>query len=271
MKTWRTAAAEDREALGAFLYAQEWNCVSFTSLLQTRAYDALHIDREGSAITQAVMLGLHGLLLPVLDPGTPTFPVDLVRRLPGALTVMGTEASVAATERALGRPPTRAVGYHLMRLDRSVWRDDPTPKAAVVRRALLTDLGALYPLQRDYEKEEVLLDPTLHDPRLCRAHLKRTLREQVVYVAEMDGRPVAKAGTNARGHDYDQIGGVFTVTGLRGHGLGRAVMAALLRHIYGEKRGACLFVKRDNAPAVALYRRLRFEITGGFRISYYLG
>ncbi len=271
---WRTAAAEDRDRLGAFLYAQEWNCVTLTSLLHSRGYDAIHIHASGAAVTQAVMLAPHGLVLPVLDPVAPTFPPDLARRLPASLTVMGAEESVAAAERFLGRPPSRAVRYHLMRLTGAPgWPPvvDARPAAAPVRRASLSDLAGLYPLQRDYEKEEVLLDPTLHEPRVCRTHLRRSLREQIVYLAEVDGVPVAKAGTNARGRGYDQIGGVYTVPALRSRGLGRAVMAALLECIFREKAGACLFVKRENAPAVALYLRLGFVVAGGFRISYYLG
>jgi GNAT superfamily N-acetyltransferase len=256
----------------ALVCAREWTCVSFTALLATRSWEMLYVRDSGHAVLEAVLLGPHGLLLPVLDPRAPTFPEALPRRLPLALTVMGTEESVRAAERSLGRPPTRSVGYYLMHLPLAGWTDprEPPGPGPLVRRATAADLTALYPLQRDYEKEEVLLDPDMHDPRLCRLHLKRTLREQVVYLAEIGGRPVAKAGTNARGYGYDQIGGVFTCDEHRGKGHGRAVMAALLRHVAAEKTGACLFVKPENNRAVSLYRNLGFLHSGGFRISYYL-
>jgi predicted GNAT family acetyltransferase len=80
---------------------------------------------------------------------------------------------------------------------------------------------------------------------------------------------LSKAGTNARGFDADQIGGVFTVEEERGRGLARRVMDALLGRIFQEKSQASLFVKKLNPAAVTLYRRLGFRELEDFRISYF--
>jgi predicted GNAT family acetyltransferase len=88
-------------------------------------------------------------------------------------------------------------------------------------------------------------------------------------MAELGGVPVAKAGTNARGFTTDQIGGVFTRPDLRHRGAARAVMTALLEHVRRDRRQACLFVKKDNAPAIRLYLGLGFDVRGEYRISYY--
>jgi predicted GNAT family acetyltransferase len=99
--------------------------------------------------------------------------------------------------------------------------------------------------------------------------LKAALKEEIVYVAELDGVPVAKAATNARGFDVDQIGGVYTVPGERGKGIGAVVVGALLKALFAEKSSACLFVKKRNRPAIALYDRLGFEPVTDYIISYY--
>ena len=57
----------------------------------------------------------------------------------------------------------------------------------------------------------------------------------------------------------------------QGRGIGRSLMDAVLRELYG-RRGTALFLEVDegNAPAIALYRRLGFE-EAGRRESYYAG
>jgi predicted GNAT family acetyltransferase len=80
---------------------------------------------------------------------------------------------------------------------------------------------------------------------------------------------VAKAGTNARGFTVDQIGGVFTVEEVRNSGIAFRVMEELLRRIFAEKSTVCLFVKKNNLPALALYGKLGFHVADGYRISYF--
>ena len=138
-----------------------------------------------------------------------------------------------------------------------------------IRPADGRDLGSLFPLQRDYELEEVVVFPERFSEQSCRLHLRDTLRRQLVVVAELDGRPVAKAGTNARGFQVDQIGGVFTEERLRGSGIAARVMSDLLERIFRSKPMVSLFVKRTNLPAIALYRKLGFRSLDSYRITYF--
>jgi hypothetical protein len=142
-----------------------------------------------------------------------------------------------------------------------------------VRRADPADAAALFPLQKAYEQEEVLLDPAHFNDAICLRSLLQSLREEILFVLETESpakvRLVAKAGTNARGYTVDQIGGVYTLPAERGKGLGRAVMAGLLKEIFREKAGACLFVKKKNRPAIALYHGLGFLPATEYSISYY--
>ena len=69
--------------------------------------------------------------------------------------------------------------------------------------------------------EEVVIDPSHFSDAQCMKFLKHSLKEELVYVAERDGLPVAKAATNARGFGVDQVGGVYTVPAERNKASGR--------------------------------------------------
>jgi hypothetical protein len=115
----------------------------------------------------------------------------------------------------------------------------------------------------------VVINRQRFSEQACRQNLKRSLRRQLVLMAECNGKVVAKAGTNARGFATDQIGGVFTVEKERNRGVASLVMVELLGRIFSEKSMVCLFVKKNNMPALSLYRKLGFTIADGYRINYF--
>jgi hypothetical protein len=286
--SWRQAQNGDLDGLLALGCSAEWRAVPFTARLRHRDASGLPPRREASLLVHrpasnagadaALLLTATGLLLPVLgapglggrEPPFPAWP-----RLRRALhSVMGPSREALWVEAGIPRQPRHTVDYHLMVLGRERFRatpaaSRPAPPGLRLRPASLKDTAALYPLQRDYELEEVLIAPGHFHSKACLANLRLILGRQIVVVAELAGRAVAKAGTNARGFSVDQIGGVFTVDGQRNRGIGHAAMRALLERIFREKESACLFVKKSNQPAVALYRGLGFQILEGYRISYY--
>lgn len=286
--SWKRAEAADLPQLLELAQAQEERAVHFSSRLRSgraggkaglpsRLEAMVLVHRLGTQATGALLLTSGGLLLPLLPasgqggPAAPRFPAwrGLARSLH---SVMGPLREVLWAESNLPFPARVSIEYHLMGLERRDYRppaQGPAPEGLEVREAGPPDARGLYPLQRDYELEEVLIEPGHFDPQACLANLRKTLRRQIVILAELDGRPVAKAGTNARGFDADQIGGVFTVEGERGRGLARRVMAVLLERIFREKSLASLFVKKFNPAAVALYHRLGFRELEDFRISYF--
>jgi GNAT superfamily N-acetyltransferase len=284
--SWKRAEAGDLSDLLELARAQEGRAVHFSSRLRSaraggrpglpsRLEATVLVHRFGAEATAALLLTSGGLLLPLLAPpgqrGTPRFPPwrGLARNLH---SVMGPLREVLWAEGNLPFPARVSIDYHLMGLDRRDYNpptQEPAPEGLELREAGPQDARGLYPLQRDYELEEVLIEPGHFDPQACLANLRKTLRRQIVILAELDGRPVAKAGTNARGFDADQIGGVFTVEEERCRGLARRVMIVLLERIFREKSLASLFVKKLNPAAVALYHRLGFRELEDFRISYF--
>ena len=99
--------------------------------------------------------------------------------------------------------------------------------------------------------------------------LRKNLKKQVVFLAESNGIPLSKAGTNSRGFHADQLGGVYTREDRRNQGIAYWVMEALLGCLKESRNVATLFVKRDNTSAIALYEKLSFRIRDNYRISYY--
>lgn len=289
---WRRAGRRDLDRLMEFLLREEWRTVPLTSRLlaagrAARGGDArppaavlphwsrgrLLLRESPGGIDGAILMTSGGLLAPALAPeGDGSLP-GMQRHLGGLHSVMGVARDVRRIEEELACLPNHAVDYHLFTLERA--RPSPPAAAAdplpglVIRPAGPQDLETVFPLQQSYELEEVVLNPRMYSREGSRRHLKLCLQEQVVLLAEHDGVPVAKAGTNARGFTVAQIGGVYTRPDWRNRAVGRRVMEALLERLFALYPAVCLFVKRTNAPAIALYRRLGFTHREEFRISYY--
>ncbi len=130
-------------------------------------------------------------------------------------------------------------------------------------------LDELFPLQRGYEIEEVLPPGELFNERACRQALRVNLTEQVIMAARCGAQTVAKAGTNARGLNWDQIGGVYTLKQFRRRGLATALVASVTRERLRSGRRVALFVNLTNTAAAHAYERAGFRPAGHFRISYY--
>jgi predicted GNAT family N-acyltransferase len=286
---WRRAGKRELSELLAFLLPNEWRVVPYTSRLQRQGRKSFPTSleasvlfcREGRDIRGTMMLTSTGLLLPAFSRS-----LDETRNLPPApfpgwndlrfrlYSIMGPIGELSWLAEQLPIPPLATVDYHLMVQNRESFARASRgsmhcPPGLVVRTAYPRDINALLPLQIRYELEEVVINREKHSEQVCRQNLKRMLRQQLVLMVEQNGKVVAKAGTNARGFETDQIGGVFTVESERNSGLAFRVMEELLRRIFSEKSTACLFVKKGNLPALSLYRKLGFRTMEGYQISYY--
>jgi len=266
----------------------------------------IYLEDDGT-IGAAVMQRAGGVFHPVLAERRADLESGLLaairRQSRRVYSVMGRTEDVLALESVFRKSPLQAVDYCQMTrpvsaVARGGASDDsygampaetehkssedaapggagkPTPlhrmpSGLTIRRATPLDTELLFDIQRQYEIEEVLLPGNAFNAAASRQHLRETLRQQMVLFAEIAGTAVAKAGTNARGLCYDQIGGVFTEPRFRSRGISTMLMTRLLGDLARDGKGASLFVKYGNHAALRLYRKLGFKEEGGFRISYY--
>jgi ribosomal protein S18 acetylase RimI-like enzyme len=296
---WKRASKRDLPELIDFLRRREWRAVPFTSRLRrqgravfpARLEASILICRRSSGICAVMMLTSTGLLLPIFSAevallaedgaaqdgkaAVPPGPFPGWKDLPYRLySLMGPRAEVSWMEEILPARPRVSIDYHLMIQSRDSFMKQRRKSAThfpglVIRTAYPQDLLDLLPLQIHYELEEVVVSKKRYSAQVCRQNLKRSLRQQLILMAVLKGKVVAKAGTNARGFRTDQIGGVFTAEDVRKTGIAYRVMEELLKRIFAEKPMVCLFVKETNLPALSLYRKLGFLSADRYRISYF--
>ena len=138
-----------------------------------------------------------------------------------------------------------------------------------IERATENDLTELFPLQLDYENTEVAYEGRPINPAVCKLSLCARLTTEYIYKVSADGHIVAKAGTNAQGFHWFQIGGVYTLPAYRNKGLAAVAVAHLINTHSAEAHGFALFVKTANTAALRVYEKLGFEQCGLFRMSYW--
>ena len=279
MNRWRYAEAADLARVAHSLRRREWAYVPFSARLtgdrwryrwQRRAWGIV-LEQSDAEHPSALLVTRSGLVLPALGDGRP-LPIalrSLIRsfcRTPQS--VMGTRNDVLRVQELLGRGYAQ-LDYTLMTVDAAGFRHPEVPAGLRIHRARPRDARKLFELQRAYELEEVLLDTARFDADLCRRLLRRSLQRELIYYGTIDGHPVSKAGTNARGFAVDQIGGVFTEPARRRLGYGGAVLSALLQELFGAGKSATLFAKLDNSAAIRLYQDLGFVVRDRYRICYY--
>ena len=282
---WRKVTEDDLPQLLDFLLPLEEACTSFTSRLRKGNGISLPSRREGvifiarspsSNIEGAVLLTSGGVLMPVHAPGS-VFTVPETAELLSHLTaycrsiycLIGLSSVIQVYETALRTKIDVQIRYHLMRRERTI----PLPQNIFpldihIHPLTDRDIKRVFPLEQDYQYEEVLVHPTQFSPTSHMAYFRRMARNQEILFATIGREPIAKAGTNAIGFTCSQIGGVFTVTRYRGHGIARSLLIRLLEDIYATDRHAVLFVKQNNDAAIRLYQKLGFSLVDEYRISY---
>lgn len=218
------------------------------------------------------------LALPVLTAFTAFFFSDaaLYRRI---YAIAGSEQYTVFLEHFIEkaqRLPVIAVkNYYLMRC-MTQCSCSFLPEAARRCNTALTvieagekDTEALFPLQLAYEQAEVSFAGMEINPDVCRLALRARLRKYLTYTVSAHSVLVAKAGLNAEGFNWVQLGGVYTAPEYRNRGIAAALTAAVIQKCLPARHGIALFVKKNNTAALRVYTKLGFSFCGSFRMCYY--
>lgn len=240
--------------------------VSVSSLLQLESHQR-QFWLQGNRI-----LGVrnHSILLPndILDPeGFPRSFRESFRTKSFAL--FGSPGWLSPWEKLFGSP-WRWMDYHYMARDPiPLATEIAIPAKLEIHTANAADLDRLWPLQQQYELEEVVFDAADFNERLSRFSFGVALSRENHWYGSVDSEVACKVSTNARGIHWIQIGGVFTSTPWRRHRLAYALLRHVIDHYRQKSLGLCLFVKKSNLAARGLYEKLGFRIVGDYRIVYY--
>jgi len=238
-------------------------------------YDSPRDDQTEHEPQGAVFRTNAGLILPLFHEALPEEKLDLddlrihLERVKNLYCILGMRRDVDCC--ATAQPSTinvRRYYYLMRRLKETVLPEPPNIPDLKIRRLTPHHAAKTFPLEEAYQKEEVLVHPGQFNSTAHYLHFTRLIRRNRIYFAELDGRPVAKAGTNALGWNYCQIGGVYTAPEYRGRGISRALMITLLRWIYDRDQSAVLFVDTANTAACTLYKHLDFCYEGEYEIAY---
>lgn len=275
---WVRIRKEDRLKVESFLRRWEWRNLYLASRYLGKQHATelfMLIERPSIQTKKTKIRGLlhdaNGLILPLFANDDPLVYSELppLPELSTPLSIVGESEDVDLIESRILLPIKRCVLYDLMML---VDVPDSLPRVSglTISQASVKEWRLLFPLQRDYEIEEVSIDGFPFDATLCIKNLKHSLKRERILVGYLDGSAIAKIGTNARGIGLSQVGGAFTHPNYRRKGISRDLLSKLIQSERGMNRNLVLFVKKSNLAAKSLYIQSGFVEIGEFKMCYYV-
>jgi ribosomal protein S18 acetylase RimI-like enzyme len=141
----------------------------------------------------------------------------------------------------------------------------PPAGGSGLRPAGLADLDGLVVAAAEAYREEVGVDAYARDPSLFEWRTRSQIEEGRSWLWQEDGRILFKAEASAWTPAAVQLQQVWVEPELRGRGFGKRGLADLCRHLLERTPSVCLFVRPENAPALALYESIGMRRTITYR------
>jgi ribosomal protein S18 acetylase RimI-like enzyme len=135
----------------------------------------------------------------------------------------------------------------------------PEPGGTRLRAARLDDLDLLVPACALAHEGELGIDPLRRDPDGFRWRTRAQIEEGRSWLWVEDGVILFKAEASAWTPAAVQLQQVWTDPEARGLGNGSRGLRDLIGLLLGRVPRVCLFVRADNAPAIALYDSVGME------------
>jgi ribosomal protein S18 acetylase RimI-like enzyme len=141
----------------------------------------------------------------------------------------------------------------------------PESGGSALRAASLDDLDALVPAAAEAYREEAGVDAYGRDPALFEWRTRAQIEEGRSWLWREDGQILFKAEASAWTPQAVQLQQVWVEPGLRGRGYAKRGLADLCRFLLERTPSVCLFVRPENAPAIALYESVGMRRTITYR------
>jgi ribosomal protein S18 acetylase RimI-like enzyme len=172
-----------------------------------------------------------------------------------ARMIIGEERAVgelwAAVQRRLGVPREDRPGQPVFSLE-----DPPAPGNTGLRPATPEDLGRLLPACALAHEEELGVNPLARDPEGFRWRTGAQIEDGRSWVWLEDGVILFKAEASAWTPAAVQLQQVWVDPEARRHGYAHRALRDLCRLLLERTPSVCLFVRPENAAALALYRSI---------------
>lgn len=134
------------------------------------------------------------------------------------------------------------------------------------------NINELFNLQKYYLIKEVALpNQKITDSEVI-LMLSNILKNQLVLAVSSglnDDEFVSKVNTNAIGSKWIQLGGIYTDPFNRRNYYAWHLIYTICKRIQKNHKNPCLFVKNNNTPALALYKKIGFKEQEDFTILYF--
>jgi uncharacterized protein len=178
--------------------------------------------------------------------------------------IVGEEEAVTelweALRERLPTPLDDRPGQPVYVLDRA-----PAAGGSGVRRATLDDLPLLVPACAAAYRDEVGVDAYAREPKLFERRTRLQIEQERSWVWREGDKILFKAEASAWTEKAVQLQQVWVDPELRGRGYARRALADLCRLLLARTPVVCLFVRPENAPAIALYESVGMRRTITYR------
>lgn len=287
-----------------FLLANEKSCVQLVSVLRKTTNNAYAVfENTGSTLMGIVNIKQTILFLlpfaeqtqkqPLFDEFIDDFAAFYKSKsFAQPACINGTSKGTALLLKAFSKiqfdKPQQINSYHLMQLSKSrftmvlrqckksSWYSQFSKDTKIIRcKKNLENANSaktyeqLCQLQIAYEQEEVIPSSWTFNERLCRLRLANSLQKQYILALKKAQTLVSKAGTNAIGYKYVQLGGIYTAVEHRGNHYAKLLLQLLCKKLLSAGKTPSLFVKQQNQAAIQLYKAIGFVKNTDYTIAYF--
>jgi len=279
LSRWHRVLKNERYKAEAFLREREKYCVSasgrFLSMKEIRDHLWYMPGSEGEI--SALLIHSRQTLFPVFGKNSRIPAPRFLNRFLGKVYIHALQGLREDAERLetlmedQGYYAAERIEYELMNLDGALkpLTQRAGPASLALRPPLPDDEDALFALQSAYEQEEVLPVNAVFNPAVTRLNIRTIIEREQVLVAELNRQVVGKINTSAESFTRYQIGGVYVRPDCRNLGIGSKMTAIFAERLLAQGKGLSLFVKKRNAAACKVYRKIGFSVTADYRITYY--